>query len=49
MQGTALFALGIVAAVLALITFSGWLVGIALALLVPAVLMLRRVGKSLSE
>jgi hypothetical protein len=48
MQGTALFALGISAAIASLVTGSAWLVVAAVALLVPAIVMLCRVGKSLS-
>ena len=48
MQGTVLFALGIIAAIASVATGSLWLVGAAVVLLVPGVVMLRRVGKSLS-
>jgi hypothetical protein len=48
MQGTLLFALGIIAAVLSLIVGSAWIAGAATALLIPAVIILYQVGKSLS-
>jgi len=48
MQGTVLFAFGIIAAIASVATGSLWLVGAAVVLLVPGVVMLRRVGKSLS-
>ena len=47
MLGTGLFALGIVAAILSVITNSVWMVVTAVALLVPGVFMLYQVGKSL--
>ena len=48
MQGTLLFALGIIAAVLSLIVGSAWIAGAATAFLIPAVIILYQVGKSLS-
>ena len=48
MLGTALFAIGIIVAVLSVIASSVWMAGAAVALLVPGVLMLYQVGKSLS-
>jgi hypothetical protein len=48
MQGTVLLALGVIAAIASVATGSLWLVGAAVVLLVPGVVMLRRVGKSLS-
>jgi hypothetical protein len=47
MQGTALLALGIVAAIAALVTGSIWLGGLAVGLLASAVVVLHQVGKSL--
>ena len=47
MLGTAVFALGILVAIVALVNSSAWLVGAAVIFLVPGVLMLHRVGKSL--
>lgn len=47
MQGTALFALGILAAILAVVLGSAWLAGFAALCLIPAVLILHRVGQSL--
>jgi hypothetical protein len=47
MQGTLLFALGLIAAVLSLILGSAWVAGAAVALLIPAVILLYRVGRSL--
>lgn len=48
MLGTILFALGIIAAVLSVITGSVWVAGAAVAFLIPASIMLYQVGKSLS-
>ena len=48
MQGTVLFAVGIIATIAAAATGSLWLVGAAVALLVPGAVMLYRVGRSLS-
>jgi hypothetical protein len=48
MLGTALFGLGIIIAVLSVIASSVWMAVAAAALLVPGVLMLYQVGKSLS-
>ena len=48
MYGTALFALGIAAAIASVVTGSVWLVGAALAFLVLALVLLYQVGKSLS-
>ncbi len=48
MLGTVLFALGIIAIIAFAVTGSLWLVGVAVILLVPGVVMLYRVGKSLS-
>jgi hypothetical protein len=48
MLGTTLFALGIVGAVLFVITGSVWVAVAAAVVLVPAVVMLYQVGKSLS-
>jgi hypothetical protein len=48
MYGTVLFALGIVALIAALVTRSAWLVGAAAVGLVPGMVMLYQVGKSLS-
>jgi hypothetical protein len=42
--GTALFASGIIAGVLAVITGSIWTVAAAVVFLIPAILMLNRVG-----
>jgi len=47
MLGTALFGLGIVGAVAFVITGSIWVGAAAVVLLVPAVVMLSQVGKSL--
>ena len=47
MQGTVLFALGIIAAIAAAATGSVWLVGAAVVLLVPGMVMLYQVGRSL--
>jgi hypothetical protein len=48
MHGTLLFALGILAVVAYVATGSVWLIGAAVIFLVPGVVMLHRVGKSLS-
>ena len=48
MRGTVLFALGIMAAIALVATGSVWLVGAAVVFLVPGVVMLYHVGKSLS-
>ena len=48
MSGTALFALGIMAAVASVATGSVWLVGAAVAFLVLGPVLLYQVGKSLS-
>jgi hypothetical protein len=48
MHGTLLFALGILAVIASVATGSVWLVGAAVVFLVPGVVMLYRVGKSLS-
>jgi general stress protein CsbA len=48
MLGTVLFALGIMAAITFVVTDSVWLVGAAVVFLVPGVVMLYQVGKSLS-
>jgi len=48
MYGTALFALGIMAAIAFVVTGSGWLVGAAVAFLLLALVLLYQVGKSLS-
>jgi hypothetical protein len=48
MQGIALLALGIMAAIVFAVTGSLWLIGAAVAFLVPGVVMLYQVGKSLS-
>jgi general stress protein CsbA len=48
MYGTALFALGIAAAIAAVVTGSVWLVGAAVAFLVLGLVLLQQVGKSLS-
>ena len=48
MQGTVLFALGIIAAIASVATGSVWLVGAAVIFLVAGVVMLYQVGKSLS-
>jgi hypothetical protein len=48
MLGTALFGLGIIIVVLSVIASSVWMAVAAAALLVPGVLMLYQVGKSLS-
>ena len=47
MQGTVLFAVGIIATIAAAATGSVWLVGAAVVLLVPGAVMLYRVGRSL--
>lgn len=47
MLGTVLFVLGIMASIASLVTGSIWLMGAAMALLVPAAVMLYQVGKSL--
>ena len=47
MQGTVLFAFGIIAAIAAVATGSVWLVGAAVVLLVPGMAMLYQVGRSL--
>jgi hypothetical protein len=47
-QGTILLALGIIAAIAFAVTGSLWLIGTAMAFLVPGVVMLYQVGKSLS-
>jgi hypothetical protein len=48
MLGTVLFAIGIIAAVLAVSTGSVWMVAPAAVFLVPGILMLYQVGKSIS-
>jgi hypothetical protein len=48
MYGTALFALGITALVASVVTGSVWLVGAAVAFLVLGLVLLQKVGKSLS-
>ena len=48
MHGTLLFALGILAVIASVATGSVWLVGAAVVFLAPGVVMLYRVGKSLS-
>ncbi len=48
MCGTALFALGIMAAIAYLVTGSVWLVAAAVAFLLLGVVLLYQVGKSLS-
>ena len=48
MQGTGLFALGVIAAIAYVATGSVWLAGAAVVFIVPGVVMLSRVGKSLS-
>ena len=48
MLGTALFGLGIIIVVLSVIASSVWMAVAAAALLVPGVLMLYQVGKTLS-
>ena len=48
MHAAVLFALGIVAAIAFVATGSVWLVGAAVVFLVPGVVMLYQVGKSLS-
>ena len=48
MLGTVLFALGIIATIAFVATGSVWLVGGAVVLLVPGVVMLYQVGRSLS-
>ena len=48
MQGTVLFALGIIATIAAVATGSVWLVGAAVVLLLPGPVLLYQVGKSLS-
>ena len=47
MQGTALLAFGILVAIAAAVVTSVWLAGLALGLLVSAVIVLYQVGKSL--
>ena len=47
MQGTALFGLGIVAAIAAVVTREVWLAGLAAGLLLSAIIVLYKVGKSL--
>jgi hypothetical protein len=47
MHGTLLFSLGILAVVAYVATGSVWLIGAAVIFLVPGVVMLYRVGKSL--
>jgi signal transduction histidine kinase len=47
MQGTALFGLSIIAGIAAAVTGTVWLGGLAVALLVFAVILLYKVGKSL--
>ena len=47
MQGTLLFALGIIGAIVFAVTGSIWAAGAAAVLLVTAVLLLYQVGKSL--
>ena len=47
MLGTVLFALGIMAVIASVTTGSVWLVGAAAILLVPGVMLLYQVGKSL--
>ncbi|MCU1239198.1 MAG: hypothetical protein JWP63_7165 [Candidatus Solibacter sp.] len=47
MFGTMLFALGIIAAIAFVVTGSLWLIGAAAVCLVPAVVMLYRVGQAL--
>jgi general stress protein CsbA len=47
MQGTVLFAVGIIATLAAAATGSVWLVGAAVVLLVPGAVMLYQVGRSL--
>ena len=48
MYGTALFALGIMAAIASVVTGSVWLVGAAVAFLLLGLVLLYQVGKSLS-
>jgi hypothetical protein len=48
MQGVLLLALAVAAAIAAVVTGSVWLVAVALVFLAPGVVMLYRVGKSLS-
>jgi hypothetical protein len=48
MLGTALFALGIIAGLFAVITGSVWMVAAAVVFLVPGILMLYQVGQSIS-
>ena len=48
MLGTVLFALGILGALLFVITGSVWMGAAAVALLVPGIVMLYQVGKTLS-
>ena len=48
MYGTALFALGIMAAIASVVTGSVWLVGTAVAFLLLGLVLLYQVGKSLS-
>jgi hypothetical protein len=47
MQGTMLFALGVIGAIAFAVTGSVWVVGAAVVFLVTGVAMLYRVGKSL--
>ncbi len=47
MAGTALFAVAVVAAVLAVVMHSNWIAGAAVALLIPGAAMLFQVGRSL--
>jgi hypothetical protein len=48
MYGTALFALGIMAAIVSAVTGSVWLAGVAVAFLLLGLVLLYQVGKSLS-
>ncbi len=47
MQGTLLFAVGILAAIAFAVTGAIWLLAVAAVLLLPAIVMLYRVGRSL--
>ena len=47
MYGTALFALGIMAAIASVLIGSVWLVGAAVAFLLPGLVLLYQVGRSL--
>jgi apolipoprotein N-acyltransferase len=47
MQGTALFVLGILAALAFAVTGAIWLLVVAVVLLLPAIVMLYQVGRSL--